>query len=238
MACSASPVPTSSEFYARMLDTLVFDMGETIFCDDASFGGWADWLGIPRHTFSAVLGGLRTLGRPTSEVFDVFRPGFTYAELVAERGIIQSPQIHDFYPDFVPTAVKLRMAGYRVGIAGNQSDAVTHALENLNLPVDFVESSSTLGAMKPDPDFFFKLVARQGLRPSQTLYVGDNYVNDVTGAVECGLHAALLVRGPWAHLHVHRGLDTSKATIVADSLTHLASVILCDSGADDRPSVV
>jgi hypothetical protein len=32
------------------------DVGETIVDESREYGAWADWLGVPRHTFSAVLG--------------------------------------------------------------------------------------------------------------------------------------------------------------------------------------
>ena len=45
------------------------------------YGTWADWLGVPRHTFSRVRRHHR-LGRDYRETFQVFRPGF---DLAAER---------------------------------------------------------------------------------------------------------------------------------------------------------
>jgi hypothetical protein len=39
-----------------------FGVGETIVDESREYGTWADWLGVPRHTFSAVFG-WRT-GRP------------------------------------------------------------------------------------------------------------------------------------------------------------------------------
>ena len=32
-----------------------FDDGEVLINETREYGTWADWLGIPRHTFSAVL---------------------------------------------------------------------------------------------------------------------------------------------------------------------------------------
>ena len=36
----------------------------------------ADWLGIPRHTFSAVFGVVIARGEHYRQVFQYFRPGF------------------------------------------------------------------------------------------------------------------------------------------------------------------
>ncbi len=36
--------------------SVVFDVGETLLNDTREYGAWADWIGVPRHTFSAVMG--------------------------------------------------------------------------------------------------------------------------------------------------------------------------------------
>jgi N-acetyl-D-muramate 6-phosphate phosphatase len=33
---------------------VVLDVGETLLDDTREFGAWADWIGVPRHTFSAA----------------------------------------------------------------------------------------------------------------------------------------------------------------------------------------
>lgn len=40
------------------------------------YGTWADWLGVPRHTFAFVF----AQGRDYREVFREFRPGFDLYE--------------------------------------------------------------------------------------------------------------------------------------------------------------
>jgi N-acetyl-D-muramate 6-phosphate phosphatase len=59
-----------------------FDVGETLLDDSREFGAWADWIGVPRHTFSAVLGAVTAEGRNNAETFQYFRPGF---DLATER---------------------------------------------------------------------------------------------------------------------------------------------------------
>ena len=56
--------------------SVVFDVGETLLDDSREFGAWADWIGVPRHTFSAVLGAVTAAGRDNAEAFTYFRPGF------------------------------------------------------------------------------------------------------------------------------------------------------------------
>ena len=59
-----------------MIEAVVLDVGETLVDETREYGTWADWLGIPRHTFSAVFGAVIALGMDYREVFQYFRPGF------------------------------------------------------------------------------------------------------------------------------------------------------------------
>ena len=57
------------------------DAGELI--DEATeYGTCADWLGVPRHTFSAMFGAVIARGEDYRQTFQHFRPGF---DLAAER---------------------------------------------------------------------------------------------------------------------------------------------------------
>ena len=65
-----------------VVDAVVFDVGETLVDETREYGTWADWLGVPRHTFSAVFGAVIALGMDYRDTFQYFRPGFN---LDAER---------------------------------------------------------------------------------------------------------------------------------------------------------
>jgi hypothetical protein len=39
-----------------LIRAVFLDVGETIVDESREYGTWADWLGVPRHTFSAVMG--------------------------------------------------------------------------------------------------------------------------------------------------------------------------------------
>ncbi|WP_255646656.1 MULTISPECIES: hypothetical protein [Nocardiopsis] len=58
---------------------MVFDVGETLLDDTREWARWADWLTVPHHTFSAVLGAVTAQGRNNAETFQYFRPGFDLA---------------------------------------------------------------------------------------------------------------------------------------------------------------
>ena len=59
-----------------MIKSVVLDVGETLLDDTREFAAWADWIGVPRHTFSAVLGAVTAAGRDNVETFQFFRRDF------------------------------------------------------------------------------------------------------------------------------------------------------------------
>ena len=65
-----------------MIRAVVFDVGECLVDETREYGAWADWLGVPRHTFQAMFGAVIAQGRDYRETFQEFRPGF---DLYAER---------------------------------------------------------------------------------------------------------------------------------------------------------
>jgi hypothetical protein len=54
-----------------VIGSIFFDVGETIVDESREYGTWADWLGIPRHTFSAVFGAVIARGLDHREAFQV-----------------------------------------------------------------------------------------------------------------------------------------------------------------------
>ena len=59
-----------------MIGAVVFDVGECLVNETREYGTWADWLGVPRHVFSAVFGAVIARGLDYRETFQVFQPGF------------------------------------------------------------------------------------------------------------------------------------------------------------------
>lgn len=84
----------------------------------------ADWLGVPRHTLSAMFGVVIARGEGYRETFQAFRPGFDLdeeRERRAHAGRRGTFGEEDLYPDPRTTLGALREAGLWVGIAGNQT---------------------------------------------------------------------------------------------------------------------
>lgn len=186
-----------------MIRAVVFDVGEVLVDETREYGTWADWLGVPRHTFSAAFGATIAAGRDYRETFSLFRPGF---DLTAERdartsaGQPETFDDRDLYPDARPCLARLQAMGLRVGVAGNQTARAESILQSLSLPVDWIGSSASWKIEKPSPKFFERAVEESGVAPAEVLYVGDRLDNDIRPALVAALHAAMIRRGPWGRL--------------------------------------
>jgi len=180
-----------------------FDVGETLIDEGREYGTWADWLGVPRHTFSAVFGAVIARGGDYREVFQHFRPGF---DLERERqarmdaGIGEFLNGNDLYPDARPCLRALKDAGYFVGVAGNQTERAGRFLRELNLPCDVLATSDEWGVAKPEMGFFEHLVRVSGHELDEIAYVGDRLDNDIAPAALAGIFTAWVRRGPWGYI--------------------------------------
>jgi FMN phosphatase YigB (HAD superfamily) len=180
-----------------------FDVGETLIDETREYGTWADWLGVPRHTFSAVFGAVLARGGDYREVFQHFRPGF---DLQKERqarldaGLGEYLNGHDLYPDARRCLQALRDAGCLVGVAGNQTARAGGFLRELNLPCDVLATSAEWGAEKPGAAFFDKMADVSGYGRGETAYVGDRLDNDIAAAARAGLFTVWLRRGSWGFI--------------------------------------
>src|SRR4028118_343824 len=131
-----------------MVSAVVFDVGETLLDDSREWGAWADWVGVPRHTFSTVLGAVTAAGRDNAETFQYFRPGFDVAHerrLREEAGLGERIEEGDLYPDVRAGLARLRELGLWVGVAGNQTVRVAELLRAMSLPVDGIATSGEWG---------------------------------------------------------------------------------------------
>lgn len=211
-----------------MIETIVLDIGETITRDDRYWAAWADWLHIPRHTLSALVGAVVAQGRDNADAVRLARPGI---DIEAERaaretsGAGEALDEADLYDDVRPALAALRQLGVRVIIAGNQTARAAQLLRALDLPADLIVTSGEWGVAKPQRAFFERVldVAQSG--PHATMYVGDHPANDVFPAREFGLRVAHIRRGPWGHLWADDPEVVAAADWRIDSLTELAQIV-------------
>jgi HAD superfamily hydrolase (TIGR01549 family) len=206
---------------------VVFDVGETLIDETTEYGTWADWLGVPRHTFSAMFGAVIAHGDDYRSTFELFRPGFDLAVERLRREQAGTPEhfdASDLYPDARPCLAALRDRGFTVGIAGNQTAHAEQLLRGLDLAADWIGTSAGWGVEKPAPAFFAKVISESGYPPEQVAYVGDRLDNDVLPALAAGMVAVFLRRGPWGYIHA-RHPDAQRAALAIHSLGDLPQLL-------------
>lgn len=217
-----------------MISAVVFDVGETLVDETREYGTWADWLGVPRHTFASVFGAVIATGKDYREAFQVFQPGFDLKRERQARADAGQPETYgedDLYPDVRPALTKLREMGVWVGIVGNQTVRSGKILRSLDLPTDFIATSDDWGIEKPSPEFFAKVVEVAPGAADQIIYVGDRIDNDVAPAKKVGMRTAYLQRGPWGWIL----RDTQEVTDLSDwkirDLNELPDIVAAENNS-------
>ncbi|QNP65996.1 HAD family hydrolase [Streptomyces genisteinicus] len=212
-----------------MIRAVVFDVGECLVDETREYGTWADWLGVPRHTFAAMFGAVIAQGRDYRDVFQEFSPGFDLYEQREARAAAGRPETfgeEDLYPDVRECLRSLRADGLWLGIAGNQTVRAGTILGKLfTNDVDLIGTSDDWGASKPDPEFFRRVAEVVPFANDEILYVGDRLDNDLRPAVQAGMETALVHRGPWATIQWNDEEAVKLPTFRVESLTELAPAV-------------
>jgi FMN phosphatase YigB (HAD superfamily) len=169
------------------VETIVFDIGETLIDETNAWRLAAETVGVPAFTVMGVLGGLAARGEHHTRVWEVLGVPPPRAQFA----------VADFYVDALPCLKRLR-GSYRIGAVGN-TGVETEAL--LAPFVDFVGSSRRWGVEKPSAAFFERLVDEAGCAAEKIAYVGDRVDNDIVPVLAAGMVAVHIRRGPWAYLH-------------------------------------
>nr|WP_067667927.1 HAD family hydrolase [Nocardia miyunensis] len=216
-----------------MISAVVFDVGETLVDETREYGTWADWLGVPRHTFSTVFGAVIATGRDYREAFQAFKPGFELSrerQARVEAGEAETYGEDDLYPDARPALGKLREMGVWVGVVGNQTVRSGRILRSLELPTDFVATSDDWVVSKPALEFFVRVVEVAPCDTEEIVYVGDRIDNDIAPAKAVGMRTAHIQRGPWGWIL----RDTEEVANLPDwrikGLSELTDIVAAENG--------
>lgn len=182
--------------------TVVFDVGEVLIDETRVWAVWAELIGVSELTLAAVLGAAIVQGEQVGSVFAHLAPNLVWQELEEEHEARYGGFVaDDLYPDVRGCLEDLTAEGFSVIIAGNQPARRHHQLERLALPHDAMAMSEEIGAAKPDPAFFERVLElSEATTPGEVLYVGDRTDNDVAAAAAVGLRTCWLRRGPWGQL--------------------------------------
>jgi putative hydrolase of the HAD superfamily len=124
---------------------------------------------------------------------------FGYAEAMAEEAFdafIQARNEVDLYADVLPALEQLRTR-YRLFTASNGNAdlgqiGIAHFFER-------TIAARQVGALKPDPTIFHKVIEGTDLQAHEVVYVGDDPLLDVVGARGAGMQAIWIDRqgGEW-----------------------------------------
>lgn len=89
-------------------------------------------------------------------------------------------------------------ASWIIGLASNASesdeDEVREALDTIGVGalMDKIYTYRLVGRPKPWPDFWRYVLSDLGLQPADVVMIGDDYMGDVWGASNVGMHAVWL----------------------------------------------
>ncbi len=177
---------------------IMLDVGETLIDETRVWSTWADHLGIPRLTFMGVLGAEIARGGQHHDVFARF--GITnWREWAASvESEYRGFKPIDLYPDALRSMAALRAGGFRLAVIANQPAQRTAELRALGVDAEVIAMSAEMEVSKPAPEFFARALELIGSPPpGEVAYVGDRVENDVTPAIEAGMRAVWIRRGPW-----------------------------------------
>jgi putative hydrolase of the HAD superfamily len=103
------------------------------------------------------------------------------------------------YDDVLETLEKIKRQFRIIGLVSNTvfpEKAHRKELKRFGIEpyLDFAVFSSTFGRRKPHPDIFYKAANLAGVAPSECVFVGDRYLEDVQGPNAIGMPAILKLR--------------------------------------------
>ena len=122
------------------------------------------------------------------------------------------------YDDALPCINTLKSRGLIVGMISNIYSDLNRTCTRLGLAdaLDFWVTSKEAGSEKPHPRIFRLALSKAGVRPDETLHVGDQYYSDITGARGAGITPILIDR---------TGLSPKQDCTVISALTQLPDLL-------------
>ncbi|MBS1700792.1 MAG: HAD-IA family hydrolase [Armatimonadetes bacterium] len=117
--------------------------------------------------------------------------------LVGEQEIFETPSnTFKLFDDAKPCLERLKSHGYKLAILSNWDHSLHRCIDAHGLTefFDAVFASLEEGVEKPDADFFNVALRHFGVAPTDVFHVGDDPTDDLQGAQDLGISAALLDR--------------------------------------------
>ena len=102
----------------------------------------------------------------------------------------------ELYPDAEPLLKVLKSEGYLMALVSNAPPDTDRVIAPLHLGryLDPIVISGLVGYSKPNPEIFRVALKSVGVKPSETVHIGDLYESDIVGARNAGIEGILLDR--------------------------------------------
>ena len=118
--------------------------------------------------------------------------------------LLVSPELFAPFEDTVPFLRAARARGLRLAIVSNWDVSLPRVLAAHGLLdlVDDVYASLVVGAEKPDGTMIRLAMAAAGVRPQETLHLGDDPIDDLGAAASAGVEGRLIDRASQSLMEV------------------------------------
>lgn len=197
-----------SRFHMKQIEIISFDAEGTIVTPDFSEAIWRE--AIPAlyaqtrgldlaQAKRRVYEEYEAVGNQRLEWYDI-EYWFSYLDLGSSRRVIQSclDKIA-YYPEVIDVLSSLAAKHRLIVASGTPLELLDFLLAGIKPYFARVFSSvSHFGQLK-SPDFYLKLCAQMGVKPSRVIHVGDSWQFDCLNAREAGIHALYLDRSRRDH---------------------------------------
>ena len=103
----------------------------------------------------------------------------------------------EVYPDVEPTLCELKKEGIRIGLVSNGfKKDLNRVLKELDLEkwFDTIVCIDSCNCAKPDKEIFLYTLESLGIKPDETVFVGDSVMQDYEGALGVGIKPYLIDR--------------------------------------------
>ena len=181
-----------------------FDIGGVLYSDDAFkraiFSALNQLTTVSKSDFDQVyLSHLKSQsGSLRSKLCEAFLGSLDKkGELMKLTNIRWLFNDNDQYQDGRECLIKLKQAGFRIGIVANQPKSSADRLKQDDLMkyIDFLGISAIVGFEKPDPAFFKLAIEELALAAEEIIHIGNRIDTDVRPAKALGMKTVWVRRG-------------------------------------------
>lgn len=111
------------------------------------------------------------------------------------------------FPETLPTLQKLKHAGFGIGLISNWDPSARDVLSQTGIDkyLDYAVISSEVKVEKPNEEIFYYGLKKADVSPEESLYIGDNYYDDVLGSQRVGMDSMLI--NPYGRLGIEEVKD-------------------------------